>query len=38
MNVISMLCEFDYQGKGGDGAALPPDQLLIELTAKILNA
>ncbi len=38
MNVISMLCEFDYLGKGGDGAALSPDQLLIELTAKILNA
>jgi DNA polymerase-3 subunit delta len=38
MSIISMLCDFDYQGKGGDGAALPPDQLLIELTAKILNA
>ena len=38
MKVISMLCEFDYLGKGGDGAALAPDQLLIELTAKILNA
>ena len=38
MKVISMLCEFDYLGKGGDGAATSPDQLLIELTAKILNA
>jgi len=38
MKVISMLCEFDYLGKGGDGAAVGPDQLLIELTAKILNA
>ena len=38
MKVISMLCEFDYLGKGGDGAALAPDQMLIELTAKILNA
>ena len=38
MSIISMLCEFDYLGKGGDGAALSPDQLLIELTAKILNA
>ena len=38
MQVISMLCEFDYLGKGGDGAATAPDQLLIELTAKILNA
>ena len=38
MKVISMLCEFDYLGKGGDGAATSADQLLIELTAKILNA
>lgn len=38
ISVVSMLCEFDYLGKGGDGAATPPDQLLIELTAKILNA
>lgn len=38
MKVISLLCEFDYLGKGGDGATLAPDQLLIELTAKILNA
>jgi len=38
MYVISMLCEFDYLGKGGDGAVTAPDQLLIELTAKILNA
>ena len=36
--IVSMLCEFDYLGKGGDGAALEPDQLMIELTAKILNA
>ena len=38
MKVISMLCEFDYLGKGGDGATLDPGQLLVELTAKILNA
>lgn len=38
MKVIAMLCEFDYLGKGGDGAATTPDQLLVELTAKILNA
>ena len=38
MKVIAMLCEFDYLGKGGDGAATTPDQLLMELTAKILNA
>ncbi len=35
--VISLLCEYDYLGKGGDGAATTPDQLLVELTAKILN-
>ena len=35
--VISLLCEFDYLGKGGDGAATTPDQLLVELVAKILN-
>ena len=37
MAVISLLCEYDYLGKGGDGAALPPDELLVELVAKILN-
>lgn len=36
--IMSLLCEFDYLGKGGDGATLPPDRLLVELTVKILNA
>ena len=35
--VISLLCEYDYLGKGGDGGAATPAELLIELTAKILN-
>ncbi|MBO4264228.1 MAG: DNA polymerase III subunit delta [Bacteroidales bacterium] len=35
--VVSLLCEYDYLGKGGDGAAAAPDALLVELTAKILN-
>ena len=35
--IISMLCEYDYLGKGGDGAAATPEELLVELTAKILN-
>ena len=35
--VMSLLCEYDYLGKGGDGAATTPDQLLVELVAKILN-
>ncbi len=37
MAVMSLLCEYDYLGKGGDGGAAPPDQLLVELVAKILN-
>jgi DNA polymerase-3 subunit delta len=37
MAIISMLCEYDYLGKGGDGAAATPEELLVELTAKILN-
>lgn len=37
MAVISMLCEYDYLGKGGDGAETAPGELLTELTAKILN-
>jgi len=37
MAVIGLLCEYDYLGKGGDGGAATPDQLLIELVAKILN-
>lgn len=37
MNAISLLCEYDYLGKGGNGEATTPEQLLIELTAKLLN-
>lgn len=37
MAVISLLCEYDYLGKGGNGGATGDDQLLMELTAKILN-
>jgi hypothetical protein len=35
---MSLLCEYDFLGKGGDGGATPPSELLVELTAKILNA
>lgn len=38
MTVMSLLCEFDYLGKGGDGGATDPGKLLIELISKILNA
>ena len=38
MAVMSLLCEYDYLGKGGDGGSATPDELLIELVAKILNS
>lgn len=34
---MSLLCEYDYLGKGGDGGTVAPDQLIIELTTKLLN-
>lgn len=37
MAVISLLCEYDYLGKGGDGATIAPGDLLVELVARILN-
>ena len=37
MAVISLICEYDYLGKGGDGAAATPAELLVELVLKILN-
>ena len=36
--IISLLCEYDYKGKGGDAGEATPAKLLTELTAKILNA
>ena len=36
-SVISLLCEYDYLGKGGDGGAATPGELLVELVAKILS-
>ena len=38
MSIVSMLCEYDYLGKGGDGGSIGGDQLMVELCAKILNA
>lgn len=38
MAVVGLLCEYDYLGKGGDGGAATPDQLLTELIVKILNS
>lgn len=37
MAAISLLCEYDYLGKGGDGGAAKASELLVELTAKLLN-
>ena len=37
MDAISLLCEYDYLGKGGDGGNQNPGELLVELTAKLLT-
>ena len=37
MAVMGLLCDYDYLGKGGDGGAATPDQLLLQLVAAILN-
>ena len=37
MAAVSLLCEYDYLGKGGDGGATPDSELIVELVAKILN-
>ena len=37
MQVISLLNEYDFKGKGGDAGEATPGELLVELTTKILN-
>lgn len=37
MAAVSLLEEYDYLGKGGDGSNLPSDRLLVELIVKLLN-
>ena len=37
MAVMSLLCEYDYLGKGGDGGAATPPELMVELISRILN-
>ena len=37
MRVISLLADYDYQGKGGDVGEASPGELLVELVTKILN-
>jgi DNA polymerase-3 subunit delta len=37
MAIVAMLKEYDYKGKGGDVGEASPAELIVELTAKILN-
>ncbi len=37
MGVISLLREYDFKGKGGEVGEATPAELMVELTAKILN-
>lgn len=37
MAVIALLKEYDFKGKGGDAGEAAPAELMVELTAKILN-
>ncbi len=37
MDAISLLCEYDYLGKGGSGQSTDAAELLRELTSKLLN-
>ena len=37
MAVIALLKEYDYKGKGGEVGEATPAELMVELTAKILN-
>ena len=37
MAVISLLCDYDFKGKGGEVGEAAPGELLVELVSKILN-
>ena len=37
MAVVALLREYDYKGKGGDVGEASPAELMVELTARILN-
>ena len=37
MAVVSLLKEYDYKGKGGDVGEATPEELMVELVARILN-
>lgn len=36
MKAVSLLCEYDYLGKGGDGGAAEAGELFVELISKLL--
>ena len=38
MSIVSLLCDYDYKGKGGDTGEADSGDLLLELVAGILNA
>ena len=38
MNAISLITEYDYRGKGGDGGDTEDADLLVELVAKLVNS
>ena len=37
MAAVSLLCEYDFKGKGGEAGEATPAELLMELTTKLLN-
>jgi hypothetical protein len=37
MAVIALMKEYDFKGKGGETGEATPAELMVELTAKILN-
>lgn len=37
MSIMSILCDYDYMGKGGDGSSVNDEELITELVLKILN-
>jgi DNA polymerase-3 subunit delta len=37
MAAMSLLCDYDYKGKGGDAGEATPGELLLELVLRLLN-
>lgn len=36
LEAMTLLCEYDYRGKGGDGESAGPGELLVELVSRLL--